>query len=391
MKNLASFNGKRLQTARMYRGMTTSELASKLEVTRQTISDYETGRAKNPEVSKIQKMSLVLEFPMNFFLEADSDSISVAPSTYFRSQLTTNKKYRIEQSKRIEFVCRIYAFVNEYIEFPPLNLPEYNGDDPEEAAALLRRHWNLGERPIENLIYLAEQNGLILTSFDTSTSTIDAFSQQLMIDDETRYVIALSKNKNTAARVHFDVAHELGHIMLHDWNEDVECLSPEEFRIREQEANLFAASFLLPQDAYIRDVGMYGNNLTYYIQLKKKWRVSIAAMIMRSKNLDLIDYNQYQFLMRKMQKQGIRKQEPLDDTLVTASPSMLKTAVEMLLNGNVLTPSDFVQELSYEHNMSLYSGDIEELLGLRSGTLTGSNVIPIHGLSLKGGNNLEDD
>lgn len=388
MKNLAAFNGKRLQTARLYRGMTTTELARELGVTRQTISDYESCRAKNPEMPRIQKMSSILEFPMDFFLEEDDKNVTVAPSTYFRSLLTTNKKYRYAQEKKIEFVCRIFAYISEYIEFPALNLPEYYGDNPEEAALLLRQYWKIGDRPIENIVYLAEQNGLILTSFDTDISAIDAFSQKLHIGDEERYVIAYSNNKNTAARIHFDVAHELGHIMLHDWNDDVECLDAEEFRLRERQANRFAATFLLPPEAFTMDVGRYGDNLSYYIQLKKKWRVSIAAMIMRSNSLGLIDYNQYQLLMRKMQKQGIRKQEPLDDLLITAAPSLLKTAVEMLLNENVLSADDFIQELSYDHNISLHSGDIEVLLGLKKGTLKRQNIIPLHTLNLK---NLDDE
>ena len=128
MKNLAAFNGKRLQTARLYKGMTTTELSEKLGVSRQTISDYETGRAKNPDFQKIRMMSKELDFPVDFFLECDSEEIQLSQSTYFRSQLTTNKKYRFAQEKKIEIVCRIYAFIAEYIEFPQLNLPLYHGN-----------------------------------------------------------------------------------------------------------------------------------------------------------------------------------------------------------------------------------------------------------------------
>ena len=106
-------------------------------------------------------------------------------------------------------------------------------------------------------------------------------------------------------------------------------------------------------------------------------------MIRRSKNLDLITYDKYQELMRKMQKRGIRKCEPLDDILVTAQPSLLKTAVEMLINDNVLTAKEILQELSDEYNLSLYSEDIETLLGLSRGTLKTSNIIPLHTLKLK--------
>ena len=106
-------------------------------------------------------------------------------------------------------------------------------------------------------------------------------------------------------------------------------------------------------------------------------------MIRRSKNLGLITYDKYQALMRQMQKLGIRKSEPFDDVLVTAQPSLLKTAVEMLINDNVLTAKEILRELSDEYNLSLYSEDVETLLGLNRGTLKTSNIIPLHTLKLK--------
>ena len=380
-----AFNGDRLKTARIYRGLTAAELADKMGIKRQTISMYENKKLTNPEIDKIHEMSKILNFPMNFFLEESNDNVVVSPSTYFRSLLTTNKKYRQEQETKIDIICRIYAFISEYIEFPTLNLPSYDKySTPVEAAIALRAQWGLADNPIDNLVYLCEQNGIIVTSFNTSTRAIDAFSQNLSIQGEERYVIAYSKNKTTAARIHFDVAHELGHILLHDWSDNLEMLSPEEFRNREMEANEFAAAFLLPQSAFIKDVGSFAGNIKYYEVLKNKWHVSISAMIMRSKNLDLIDYEKYQSMMRYMQKLGIRKKEPLDDVLITAQPSILKTAVEMLLNGKVLTAREFMMELSNDYGISLYPDEIEELLDLKKGTLSISdNIIPIHELNLK--------
>lgn len=390
MKDLKSFNGKRLKIARTLKGMSISELADALEVQRQTLSYYENGKISNPDFPKIQKMSQILNFPIDFFLDSDTKLIKTAPSTYFRSLLTTNKKYRYEQEIKISFVSIIYAYLSEYIRFPEVNLPDVGHvNNIEDIALKLRECWDLGYGPIDNLIFHAEQNGIILTSFSTTTNDIDAFSQKININDEERYIVALSKNKNTAARLHFDVAHELGHIMLHDWEDDIENLSPTDFRTREQEANDFASAFLLPKETFIKEVGAYADKLSYYIELKNKWKVSIAAMIRRAKNLDLITYDKYQSLMRQMQKMGIRKCEPLDDILFTAQPSLLKTAVEMLINDDVLTAKEILQELSTDYNLSLYSDDIETLLGLSKGTLKTSNVIPIHLLELKSDQNGE--
>ena len=44
------------------------------------------------------------------------------------------------------------------------------------------------------------------------------------------YLIALPSNKESASRINFDIAHELGHILLHEWSEDEEVLTREEFK-----------------------------------------------------------------------------------------------------------------------------------------------------------------
>ena len=392
MKDLKSFNGQRLKTARTIKGLSVAEFAEKIGVQRQTVSMYENNKISEPDYFRVQKMSQVLDFPIDFFLDAQDDKVETSNAVYFRSLLTTNKKYRYEQQVKINFVSIIYAYISEYISFPALNLPDRSEiSSIEEAAEKLRDCWGLGRGPIDNLIHYVEQQGIIVTSFSTTTSDIDAFSQRLSIDGDERYVIAVSNNKDTASRLHFDIAHELGHILLHDWEDDIELLSPSDFREHEQQANEFASAFLLPKDTFAKDVGKYAGVFNYYIELKKKWKVSIAAMIRRSMTLGLINYEKYQSMMRYMQKLGIRKHEPLDDTLITAKPALLKTAVEMLLNGNVLTPREFMQELSMDYNLTLYPEQVEDLLGLISGTLKEKSIPLVFNLKLKDNNTDESD
>ena len=259
--------------------------------------------------------------------------------------------------------------LSEYLEFEKMNLPQIPmNTTPQEAANILREHWGLGNKPIENIVYLAENNGLIVTDFETATGDVDAFSHKITSDDMETYLIGYSKNKRTAARIHFDVAHEIGHILLHNWREDLECIDKEEFKEIELQAHAFASAFLLPEEEFRKDVSPYATNLAYYTELKKIWKVSIAAMIRRAKDLDIITADDYSRLMRNMQKQGIRKTEPLDDELVTAEPSLLRQAINILFNQKVFTPNEFLEELSREYGLTLYPKDIETLLGLKKGT-----------------------
>ncbi|MFW5650590.1 MAG: helix-turn-helix domain-containing protein [Acetivibrio ethanolgignens] len=362
------FNGERLRIARTWRGYSAIQLAEKIGVNRQTISMYENGKLDNPEFSTIQKFSETLEFPIKFFLEDVKIEVEES-ATYFRSLLTTNKKYRIEQEDKIKFIAVIYNMMNEYLDFKSLNLPQIpRNTTPQKAAEMLREHWKIGNKPIDDIVYLVESNGLIVTDFATSTGDVDAFSHKIVCGEKETYLIGYSQNKKTAARIHFDIAHELGHILLHNWNEDLENIDKEDFKDIEQEAHLFASAFLLPEKEFSEDVRPYTTNLAYYAELKKRWKVSIAAMIRRAKDLGIISNDDYSKLMRNMQKQGIRKVEPLDDELRTAEPSLLRQAIKILFEENVFTPSEFLEELSTEYGLTIYPNDIESILSLKEGT-----------------------
>ena len=362
------FNGERLKIARMWRNLSATQLAYLTGFSRQTISMLENGKLTNPEFATVQKLSEKLEFPITFFLEETKRNFNES-TTYFRSLLTTNKKYRVEQEEKIKFIAIVYNMLSEYLEFEKVNLPQIpTNATPQEAANILREYWGLGNRPIENIVYLAESNGLIVTDFETATGDVDAFSHKITSDDMETYLIGYSKNKRTAARIHFDVAHEIGHILLHNWREDLECIDKEEFKEIELQAHSFASAFLLPEDEFRKDVSPYATNLAYYTELKKTWKVSIAAMIRRAKDLDIITADDYSRLMRNMQKQGIRKIEPLDNELVTAEPSLLRQAIKILFDQKVFTPNEFLEELSREYGLTLYPKDIETLLGLKKGT-----------------------
>lgn len=377
----SAFNGSRLKAARLIRGISSMELAEKTGLKRQTISMYENGKLDNPDFTTIQKLSEALKFPAKFFLEDLTISPAKSP-IYFRSLLTTNKKYRLEQEEKSKFVATVCNMLSEYLNFKPLNLPELAPEiAPEEAARTLRAYWNLGDKPIEDIIYIVESNGMIVNDFETDTKDVDAYSRRIAMNNTYTYMIGYSRNKSTAARVHFDVAHELGHILLHSWKVNLEDIEKEEFKELEKQAHSFAAAFLMPKAEFSKDVALYPTDLSYYTELKKRWKVSIAAMIRRAADLKIISNDEYSKLMRKMQKKGIRKVEPLDNELVTASPALIRQAISLLLEHNVFSPSEIIEELSSHYGLTMYSTDLEELLGLKEGTLQEKTKAPI--LTLK--------
>ncbi len=377
------FNGNRLKSARQYRGLTVEELAQKINVSKQTISQYETGKIENVPFDKILSISNVLNFPYKYFAQENRLKLQTG-ATYFRSLMKTSKKYRLAQEIKMEHIAAIYSFLNEYVTFPELNLPDLSEEtlSPTEVAKVLREYWKLGDKPIENLMSTVEQNGIVVTTFATDTDDIDAFSQYVDVNGTDVYLIALSSNKESASRINFDIAHELGHILLHEWSEDEEVLTREEFKAKEKEANEFAAAFLMPETSFAADVELDPQNLDYYKQIKRKWKVSIAAMLYRSCDLSIITQGQYQYMMRIMQNKGWRKSEPLDNTMKAAKPALFSDAVDLLLDNKVFTQKEFVDELS-EMGLAMNPSELEVLLNLSKGTLSVQNTEPVKMVILK--------
>ena len=96
-----------------------------------------------------------------------------------------------------------------------------------------REHWELDLSPISNLQLTLEENGIVITGFDTVDRKIDAFSQRTLIDGGNVFFIAVAQGEKPKGRIFFDMAHELGHILLHPWSESLDLISKEEFKSRE--------------------------------------------------------------------------------------------------------------------------------------------------------------
>ncbi len=387
------FYGERLRNARMFRGLTLTELAKRTDISKQSLSLYENDN-NVPDYSRVRALAIELNFPFEYFFQKDN-YISKTETTYFRSFASATKKDRTAQSIKLEYVAKMYEILLEYISFPEMNLPsiDFVGYDDvfecesidavqeiENIADQVREYWGIGSAPIKDLQYLLEKNGIIVTGFDTNEDKIDAFSQRTIVENDDVYFIAVALGDRPEGRIRFDMAHELGHILLHPWSEDLETITKEEFKARERQANMFASAFLLPKDSFGKDVASYPTDLKYYLFLKNKWKVSIQAMIYRAHQLNIISDNQYQYLMRQVSKHGWRLKEP-GDVPYPLNENIFQGAIDILIEQNIFTAKDIIS-LFKKNGVTLYSQDMEELLHLRPDTLkVEEKIIPI--LSLR--------
>ena len=374
------FRGERLKNARLLRGLTLTELADQTNISKQSLSQYENGSI--PDIQRVVIIARVLDFPTEYFLQEDKCK-TITDVTYFRSLTSSTKMSRTTQSLKLEYVAKMFQILAQYVDFPVLNLPkvEFVGSDNEfddvaqeameeeiESIALaVREYWELDLSPISNLQLTLEENGIVITGFDTVDRKIDAFSQRTLIDGGNVFFIAVAQGEKPKGRIFFDMAHELGHILLHPWSESLDLISKEEFKSRENQANRFASAFLLPKESFLQEIQAYPTDLNYYLHLKKRWHCSMQAMIYRAHQLKAITDNQYQYMMRQVSKKGWRTNEP-GDTPYYFNENIFQGAIDVLFEADYLNPNTLLQ-LFKKYGVTMYPEDIEELLHLRKDTL----------------------
>lgn len=352
------FNPKQLTSARIARGLTMKELAEKAELSRQMISNYESGKTI-PKADSILKLISVLQFPRSFF-SADTFEL-YSGATFFRSRSAATKKVRDMQKERLKYVQEVYKVLATYVNFPKVCLPElieksiYEITEEEivKKAEELRKIWGLDLiSPVPNLIQLAEQNGVIISEANMSNPTLDAVSRWMI----GRPFIMLTDNHESAVRRRFNVAHELGHILLHNGVESIHEYSQTELKnIIEYQANLFAAHFLLPSAAF--SDSLLSISLEYYIDLKKYWKVSLQSMIQKTYTLALINDDQRLYLNKRIAKNKWKTKEPHDEQLTIEQPEVFQKVYHMILEHQVIPASQLNQAFK------LPKEEIEKILG----------------------------
>lgn len=382
--NNRKFNGARLKEALQFRGMKMTELANQTEISKQSLSNY-ANELNVPSYENVIKIAHALEFPPDFFMVEDL-CITATDNTYFRSQAAATKTAQRAQAIKMEYVAKMYDVLLDYVEFPPLTLPKVNFEQNDDLAAVdslemfeqieemanqVRQQWELGTGPIDNFQYVLESHGIIVTSSKYVDSEIDAFSQKVRLGKGREqgyvFIIALALGEKPIERLRFDMAHELAHILMHPWEEPNEDLDKDSFNAREKQANMFASALLLPKRAFTRDIMAYATEIDYYRHLKKKWRVSMQAMMYRARQLGIITGNQFSYMMRQVSKNGWRKHEP-GDAPGSLNSTIFQGALDILFEDGYLDSHDLRVQFG-KYGIILSDKDLNDLMGLKNGTL----------------------
>jgi Zn-dependent peptidase ImmA (M78 family)/transcriptional regulator with XRE-family HTH domain len=319
----AFFDGRRLMLARHLAGLRKNALADLIGRTPTAVAAYENG-TKRPAPATVGQLALALGVEPSFFMAGPRDLDDVLGLPHFRSLRATTQRARDQAYAYGLMAFEVAASLERHVEFPARDLPsapvpveELGGNGPEQAARHLREHWQLSPGPAGPLVRLAESHGVLVVFSPMQAVSVDAYS----FDTPNRPVIILNPAKQDYFRQRFDVAHELGHLIMHS---DAEPGG----RSVEDQANRFAAELLLPEGE-ITDHLPRRADWPALNRLKEQWGVSLQALLFRARRLGRMSDSTYRNSMTMFSAKGWRRREPGPMPAIE-QPSLLPKAVELL-------------------------------------------------------------
>jgi Zn-dependent peptidase ImmA (M78 family)/transcriptional regulator with XRE-family HTH domain len=311
----------------MRRGMTLSELAERADVSRRTITAIEAGTT-SPTDPIIERLAQTLKFPRAFFGAPEIDPLP--PQTVsFRALSTLTARRRDAVLAAGALAVELSQWIERKFTLPKVDVPDLREHDPEAAAQTLRAQWGLGEHPIGNMVHLLEAHGVRVYSLAEDCVQVDAFS---FWRDGVPYVCANTLKSGERGR--FDAAHELGHLVLHRHGAPTG-------RETEQAADRFASALLMPRAAITAEAPTLPT-VSNVLQLKSRWKTSVAALTYRLHSLGLMNEWQYRDAMVQISVRGWRKEEPGG---IQRETSQLLAKVFTMLRQDGVTRQDVAREL----------------------------------------------
>ncbi|MGP6173499.1 ImmA/IrrE family metallo-endopeptidase [Corynebacterium sp. A21] len=298
--NLAEgFEPSRLRVARLRNGKTMKAFSEDSGVSIRSLSNFEKGQGAPPSPKTISSLAVALEVQPDFF-NGEPLEVPTIGAVSFRKLTKTSAKQRDAALANSTLVIELFRLISERFVLPHAELPTFENVRPSDAAYRLRAEWGLGERPISNLLALLESKGIRVAAILPGQREIDAFC----FERDGEKFILLNTGKS-GERQRFDLAHELGHFILHSKDD----LSTSESKEREKEANEFAAAFLMPA-ARVFAQNLRAATIDDIHEAKSYWKVSAMAMTHRLGELGLLSEWQYRNAMVQLSRAGYRSAEP---------------------------------------------------------------------------------
>lgn len=298
--------GDRIKQRRIALGLSLEELAEKTEnyVSRQAIHKYEQGSSM-PGSDVLLRLAGALGVKVEFFFREQEHAVELSEPAYRKRSGASAKGLQALRAKTQE-VLEKYLFVESL--FPTERFQRFSMlpaaerhlkrvEDAERTSLDLRKKWNLGIDPIENVVEVFEDRGVkvILLDGEDSFDGLSCWANR-------KIPVVVVKKGLPGDRERFDLAHELGHLLL----SSTRIVDPE------KAAHRFAASFLVPEDAVYQELGRKRSRIDILelSMLKQKYGMSMQAWIYRAQDLGIITSAQASVYYKTFRLKGWNVREP---------------------------------------------------------------------------------
>ena len=269
-----------LRRIRRGRGLSQGAVAQRAGLSRAAYGNIETGKSE-PRVSNLQAIAGVLKVPLEQL---------VAPVQPLRAvRFRSNKRMRTRDEILVDVArwLRDFNDVEEILgdavasRLAEIRRRVEGRSDMAVAAALIAREaFGLdGEEPVRDICGLLESEGVKVHRIQLASP--DFFGLSVAPRDGGPAVVVNTAERISVERWIFTAAHELGHLILHLSDYDVD--QTEEQEEHEAEANAFAAEFLMPEVSFRKEWDeTSGRDLvTRVLKVKRIFRVSYRTVLAR--------------------------------------------------------------------------------------------------------------
>ncbi|MFL9837570.1 XRE family transcriptional regulator [Flavobacterium sp. ST-75] len=330
-------NNRQLTFAREFRGYSQTELANSIKgLSQSNLSKFEKGLGYLSE--DLQKKIIdFLDFPVSFFERKINSTITHA---HYRKKSAVSKA----EITKFENKCKLLGYIvdemSESINWPEFNFIQLNieeGYSPAYIAGYNRAALKIPKgAPLKDICNLLENNGVIIYEMEIP----EKFDGISFFTDKGYPIVIINRNFPND-RKRFTIAHELGHLLMHnDFQFPISEYRDEKFK--EKEANEFASEFLMPSSDIKNSLrGLKWNDLGV---LKSYWLTSIASIIRRAKDLECISNDRFKHFRIEMSRYGYNKKEPID--VYIDKPQCFKNGYHLFKNELSYSDDDFVQTMN---------------------------------------------
>ncbi len=276
--NELSSNLRRLREAK---GLSQDALAEAAGLSRAGYRNLEAGESE-PRAATVMALARALD-------TSPADLIRAAPPlppARFRSakRLKEREQLLIRVARELEAYAQLEEVVRDQTARFDADAYDPGAGSPIErassAAAKVRQAFGLTDgEPVRDICGLLEGNGIKVLRLPIAT---EGFFGLSVIDHPWGPAVAVNVwDRITVERWIFTAAHELGHLVLHHADFDANC--SDEVPENEKEADLFAACFLMPKQAFL-DEWEQASGLPLFdrvLKVKRVFRVSYRTVLHR--------------------------------------------------------------------------------------------------------------